>query len=73
MAGSAGDAGQAAVELELVIRTLAEVAMLVQGMDLVVAMYQLRERAEYSALRTRVEQAQTRAEMVLEFLRSGHA
>jgi hypothetical protein len=73
MAGSAGDAAQAAVEQELVVRTLEEIGMLVQGMDLIVAMYSLRERSDYSALRTRVEQARVRAEQVLGFLRSDHA
>lgn len=68
MDGTGTDAGQSAREQEYVITALNEAMMLVAGLDAVVATMNV-QPITYSALRTKLAHAITRAEAVLAHLR----
>ncbi|MET7395646.1 hypothetical protein ABZS66_19360 [Dactylosporangium sp. NPDC005572] len=63
------DPGTAAAEQEHVVDALHAAGRLVAGLDMAAAALARKEREEYSALRTQVEHAITRAQAVLTFLR----
>lgn len=65
------DAGQAAREMETVMRALAHARILLAGHDQAAAATELSEAPAYSPLRTLVEQAERSGAEILAWLRTG--
>lgn len=64
------DAGQAARDMEKILRALEHTKLLLAGHDQAVAATDLAAEPRYSPLRTLVEQAETSGQEILRYLRA---